>query len=137
MLALYRSNMPKRPSVTSSNIIDDLFGDFFSTRQQLETTSTSSAVRNGPNYRTEESDNCMMLFLDLPGVAPTDASVSAEGHRVSIEYKQRGTAKKQHFTIREDYDLKGTTAQLRYGVLELRIPKSSTAALKKFNIEIK
>ncbi len=136
MLTLYSSNMTKRPSILSSNIFDDLFGDFFSTRQLESTSTTSPGIGNGPSYRTEENDACIMLFVDLPGVAPADASVSAEGQRVTIEYKQRGTTKKQHFTIREDYDMKATTAKLQHGVLQLRIPRSSTAT-KKFMIEIK
>lgn len=129
--------MTKRSPLSSDIFGDllnnDLLGELFGTTK----TRTSVSVGNGPTYRCNEDDVAMTISVDLPGVPREDAKVTAEGRRLTIEYQQRGSTKKQHFTVRDDYDLRSTSARLEHGVLELRVGRIDPPKAQKFAIEIK
>lgn len=136
MLMLYPGSMTKR-DLTQPDLFSELtkgiFGDYFATSKY----PASSSSGNGLTYRCDASDTGMMISVDLPGVARSDASITIEGNRITVEYVQRGVTKKQHFTVRDDYDLPSTIAKLEHGVLELRIGRVSPTKLQKIVIDIK
>lgn len=115
-----------KTSLFESDIFSELFNDFIPV-----TKSTSQS------YRLEQTDGQMTMAFDLPGVKPSDISVSADGQHLTISYKQRGKDVSLEYDIRSDYDTSQAQAKVEHGVLELKFPKINKPKGKKINIEIK
>ena len=96
-----------------------LFNEFASLLNQIEQPIAQSNLRNNLNYRIITEDDAAIAEVEVPGVAPSDVKVRVEGRSLSVE-TPRGSA---YFTIGARIDSDHTTADLKHGLLTLRIPK--------------
>lgn len=61
--------------------------------------------------------------LLIPGVSPTDVTVSAQGRVLSVSLTHASAKASWSWTIAEDFDLSQVTARVSRGVLSLSIPR--------------
>lgn len=123
------------------------------TKQEQNDVTTVERTRGGLTYRPLidiwESEDELVLFADLPGVAPEDLEIQFENR----ELRMHGKVKQRHqninfvdgeygigdfyrtFTIGEAVDAEKISAELNDGVLALHLPKSES--VKPRRIEIK
>jgi len=84
-----------------------------------EMPSSQSNPRNNLNYRITAEDDDAIAEVEVPGVEPSDIKIRIEGRSLSVT-TPRGSA---YFTIGQRIDAEGTTAEVKNGLLTLRIPK--------------
>jgi HSP20 family molecular chaperone IbpA len=90
-----------------------------------------SNVRNNLNYRITTEDDAAIAEVEVPGVSPSDVKVRIEGRSLTVE-TPRGSA---YFTIGQRIDAEHTTADLKHGLLTLRIPKRD-AKVVEVNVHV-
>lgn len=122
-------------------------------KQEQNDLTTVERTQGGPTYRPRidiwESEDELVLYADLPGVAPDDLEIQFENRELRIH----GTVKPRHqntnfvdgeygigdfyrtFTIGEAVDTEKISAELNDGVLALHLPK--TEAVRPRRIEIR
>jgi HSP20 family molecular chaperone IbpA len=105
--------------MTNAIVRTPLFNEFASLLNQLEQPLAQSNVRNNLNYRINTEDDAAIAEVEVPGVAPADVKVRIEGRSLTVE-TPRGSA---YFTIGARIDAEHTTADLKHGLLSIRIPK--------------
>jgi HSP20 family molecular chaperone IbpA len=110
---------------------------------------TSGGVTYTPRIDIWETENELVLYADMPGVAAEDLDiqfenrelrihgrVSARHEDISFLYGEYGIGDfYRTFTIGESIDAKKISAELKDGVLKLHLPK--TEAVKPRRIEVK
>ncbi|GIW94188.1 MAG: heat-shock protein [Pirellulaceae bacterium] len=110
---------------------------------------TRSGVTYSPRFDIFETDDELLLFGDLPGVAPENLDVRFENDMLTIYgrveprhaqdecvYGEYGIGDfYRSFTIGEAIDTGRITAELKNGVLTVHLPK--TEAVKPRRIEVK
>ena len=79
----------------------------------------TSNVRAGLNYRISSEDDSAVAEVEVPGVSPEDVKVRIEGRSLTVE-TPRGNA---FFTLGQRIDADHTTANIKHGLLTIRIPK--------------
>jgi HSP20 family molecular chaperone IbpA len=130
--------------------------------QELKTTDrqTPSALNGGERTRTRqvfvprtdiyETQDNVVLFVEMPGVAPEGVDLTLEKRTLAI----RGYAKDQQhqnyrqvyaeygsgdyervFTLSEDIDRNGIEASQKNGVLRLVLPKAAPAKARKIQLK--
>lgn len=96
--------------------LDSIFDNFL--HQGLSPT-----VRVGK----KPSDGSSLTYeIDVPGVAPEDISVKVEDQKILLSLP----AGKFHIKLPTGIDPKGTTANLKYGVLTVNIPKDEANSVE-------
>ncbi len=108
-----------------------IFNEFAQLVNAFEMPLAQSNVRNNLNYRITTEDDAAIAEVEVPGVAPADVKVRIEGRSLTVE-TPRGSA---YFTIGQRIDAEHTTADLKHGLLTLRIPKRD-AKVVEVNVHI-
>ena len=121
-------------------------------REQNE-VATLERTRNGATYTPRvdiwETDDELVLYADLPGVAPEQLDIQFENRELRIHGKVEPRHADRHFlygeygigdfyrtfTIGETIDSQKISAELTNGVLTLHLPK--TEAVKPRRIAVK
>jgi HSP20 family molecular chaperone IbpA len=121
--------------------------------KQEENAATIERTRGGVTYSPRvdivEAEEKLILFADLPGVAPDDLDIRFENRELTIQgkvsprhndiqfvYGEYGIGDfYRTFTIGEQIDSSKITAELKSGVLTLHLPKMEHA--KPRRIEVK
>jgi len=85
----------------------------------MQTPFASSNARSGLNYRITSEDDAAVAEVEVPGVSPEDVKVRIEGRSLTVE-TPRGNA---FFTLGQRIDADHTTANIKHGLLTIRIPK--------------
>ena len=102
-----------------------------------------------PRFDIAETEDELFLYGDLPGVEPDDLDIRFEDRELAVHGKVAPRhADKQHlrgeygvgdfhrtFSVGESIDANGISAELKNGVLTIRLPKSE--AVKPKRIEVK
>ena len=96
-----------------------LFDEFATVLLNQTPFASTTNVRNNLNYRIITEDDAAIAEVEVPGVSPSDVKVRIEGRSLTVE-TPRGSA---YFTIGQRIDAEHTTADLKHGLLTLRIPK--------------
>jgi HSP20 family molecular chaperone IbpA len=123
------------------------------TKHEQGNVATVERTRGGLTYSPRidiwETDNELVLYADLPGVAPEDVDIQFENRELRIHGKVAPRHEKiqflygeygigdfyRTFTIGEAVDTEKISAELHHGVLVLHLPK--TEAVKPRRIEVK
>ena len=118
--------------MTNLAVRSPLFDEF---NQLLNLTQTPFApitnARHNLHYRVTSEDDAAIVEVEVPGVAPSDVKVRIEGRSLMVE-TPRGSA---YFTIGQRIDAEHTTADLKHGLLTLRIPKRD-AKVVEVNVHV-
>lgn len=106
--------------MTSSIVRNSLFSDFEGIFNQLASQAQSPVSRNTVlNCQVNSEDNTALVEIEVPGVDPSDVKVHIEGRSLSVE-TPKGNA---YVTIGQRLDADNATANLKHGLLTIRIPK--------------
>lgn len=136
-------------NITRLDPFDDLFRGFF-----VRPVDFNNAQAQPPSIKMdvkEEGDN-YLVHAELPGVKKEDIHVVVDGNQVSIsaETKQEKEIKEgdrilrseryfgkvsRSFQLEQDIDDAKAAAKFNDGVLELTLPKRSSSATKRLNID--
>jgi HSP20 family protein len=122
-------------------MLDETFGDWPSALERAGAWS--------PSVDIEETDDAYVVEAELPGVQRDDVDIELSGNELSItgevkETERRGVLRKQtRRTGRFDYRVRlpeqinpdSVDADLKDGILNVRVPKSERAARKKIEIK--
>lgn len=112
------------------------------------------ATRPGAWFRPAvdifETSDELLLLADLPGVAENALDVNLEGDELTIEgrieprsydglrplHVEYGVGGfHRRFTLGESIDREGIKAELRHGVLALRLPKAERAKARRIEVK--
>jgi HSP20 family protein len=107
-------------------------------------------ARYTPRVDILETDNELLIFVDMPGCKPEDVDVHYEhghleiygkcpprqGEHVEYLLQEYGVGDYYRaFTISEAFDAGKIEAALKQGVLKLRLPKSEAVKPKKIEVK--
>jgi HSP20 family protein len=111
--------------------------------------ATASAVVFTPRVDVFETEDALLLYADVPGVRPDDVDVrfergeltlhgrcappAVDAERVWTEYGVGDYHRA--FTIHEQVDAANITAELKHGVLTVRLPKAESVKPKKITVK--
>ena len=131
--------------------------------QELQTTDRQvpSTLDGGERTRTRplfiprtdiyETQDNVVLLVDMPGVAPDAVDITLEKRTLAIYghakdqqhqnyrqvYAEYGTGDYERvFTLSEDIDREGIEASQKNGVLRLVLPKSAPAKARKIQLKM-
>ena len=121
-------------------MLDETFGEWPSALRQAGAWS--------PSVDIEELDDAYLVEAELPGVKADDVDIELAGNELSIsgelkEKERRGVLRTQtrrvgrfDYRVRlpEQLDPEKVEADLKEGVLTIRVPKSERASRKKIQI---
>lgn len=97
-----------------------------------------------------ETPDELVLAADMPGVPPDGVSVNLEGDQLTLEGRVRPEEYEglkplhveygvggyfRRFTLGEHIDRDNIKAELRNGVLQLRLPKAERAKTRKISVQ--
>jgi len=97
--------------------------------------------RFNPEVDIYETEQELVLMADLPGVAQQDLQLEVERGILTLEAEQaavEGAARKafyRQFKLSERIDADAGVAELKDGVLTLRLPKTEAAKAKKIAVK--
>ncbi len=121
-------------------------------KQPIEATA-SETTRNVPTYTPRfdilETDDELVLYGDLPGVAPEDLDVRYENRELTIHgrvhprganarnvYREYGIGDfHRSFVIGEVLDAAQIHAELKHGVLTIHLPKTEGVKLRRIPVK--
>jgi len=108
-----------------------------------------AAVVFTPHVDVFETEDALLLYADMPGLKPEDLDVRFENGELTLH--GRCTPPKvdanpvraeygvgdyhRAFTINEQVDAENITAELKHGVLTVRLPKAESVKPKKITVK--
>jgi HSP20 family protein len=149
-ISVHRPNRPARPARWGG--FSDFFEDFLHDRAAHSEPRTVRSRGVYPPVNLHETPDEFVLTAELPGVAPEDIDVSLEGKTVTLSGQRKieyaagdGTAvhrrerQSGHFRraieLPSPFDVEGTKAKHRVGVLELHLPKTPDSKPRQVEIQ--
>jgi HSP20 family molecular chaperone IbpA len=106
--------------MTNSNIRAPWISDFDQVISDLNRFYRAPVSRNTQlNFHVNSEDHSAVAEIEVPGVEPSDVKVRIEGRSLSVE-TPKGNA---YITIGQRLDADGAIANLKHGLLTIRIPK--------------
>ena len=129
------------------NTLDDLMRGFFVRPINYEPTVPAQL-----RVEVTEDDKSYAVRAEIPGVKKEDINVAIDGNAVEIsaEVKQEHAVKsgekvlraeryygrvQRAFALDQDVDAAGTQARYVDGILELRLPKKASAAVRRIAVQ--
>lgn len=135
------------------NEMNRLFDTFFREPFGSLSESFSSLGRWAPTVDVAETEKCVTVRAELPGVDPTDLDITVTGDRLTIsgEKKETSERKEKDYFHRESrygsfsrtvqlpvgVDAQQVTADYDNGVLTITLQKSPEAVAKKIPVKTK
>lgn len=98
--------------------------------------------RSGTDYELFEEDGEFVLSIELPGFDPEEITASWDGGVLNVaaehEDENRGQRRTYHrrFRFPKDVDDEAITAEYNNGILEVRLPVETGAAVSGTEIEV-
>jgi HSP20 family molecular chaperone IbpA len=117
--------------------------------KDLEQASAREAAPLVPPVDVIEDADGIVVNADMPGVAREDVSIAVEGDTLTIEgvvklgepadmrpvYAEIGVAQfRRSFVLSRDLDTARIEAQMRNGVLRVRVPRSEAARPRRVEV---
>ena len=96
-----------------------------------------------PRYKARRTDEGLEVAFELPGVEPDKVSLSAEGELLKVSGERNELGKEESVTfertlrVPDDLDAARMEANLRNGLLSVKIPKIKKLEPKKIAISVK
>ncbi|MBK7646774.1 MAG: Hsp20/alpha crystallin family protein [Betaproteobacteria bacterium] len=136
-------------NITRVDPFDDLFRGFF-----VRPIDFNNSPAQAPSIKIDvkERGENYLVHADLPGVKKEDIHVIIDGNQVAISAETRQAKEikegdrllraeryigkvSRSFQLEQDIDDDKAAAKFNDGVLELTLPKRTTSATKRLNIE--
>ena len=115
-----------------------------------EWSGMTQAAEFAPRFDLKETKDAFVIHADLPGVKDEDLNLSLSGNLLTIsgkredEHRQEGDAyyaiERSHgaftrsFTMPESVDAEGVSADMKHGVLTVRLPKKPEAQPRRIAV---
>ena len=115
------------PTILSSNLKDSVLDGIMTLKTGISKNS----------YRSEIRDGNLHLEFSLPGLDKNDLSVTSESNRLVIDAKKSSNwtlEGKSSYIISDSFNIEGTSAEMKNGVLFVEIPEKSTKGSNKITI---
>ena len=109
------------------------------------------AIQFVPQFEVKETPDAYVFKADLPGIKDDDLDISVTGNRLTVSGRREAEERQENetyyayerlygaftrsFTLPEGVDADHVNADLRDGVLSLRVPKLPEAQPKKINVK--
>lgn len=128
------------------------------TTQELTKRDQADVVRRDQQHQQTwfrpatdicETENELVLTFDMPGVGPDQVDLTVEKDTLTVTGKAdpeaKGTAVyretrigdyQRQFSLNEQVDADRITADMKNGVLTVRIPKAEKAKPKRINVKV-
>jgi len=105
----------------SSIVRNPLFAEFDSIFNQLASQYQTPVLRSNSLYvrPIKSEDHIAIAEIEIPGVNPRNVKVHIEGRSLTVE-TPKGNA---YVTIGQRLDSDNATANIKHGLLTIRIPK--------------
>jgi HSP20 family molecular chaperone IbpA len=113
--------------MTTNLVRSPLFNDFetlFNTFNQSPFTSTNRI--SSLNYRVSSEEDSSVVEVEVPGVEPAEVKVKLEGRQLSVD-TPKGSV---FFSLGTRIDASNATANLKHGLLTIRIPKREATTVE-------
>jgi HSP20 family molecular chaperone IbpA len=113
--------------MTTNLVRSPLFNDFealFNTFNQSPFTSTNRI--SSLNYRVLSEEDSSVVEVEVPGVEPADVKVKLEGRQLSVD-TPKGSV---FFSLGTRIDASNATANLKHGLLTIKIPKREATTVE-------
>ena len=100
----------------------------------------AGAVTTAPRVDVLETENEFLVLVDMPGVTPGDADVRFEQGELAVHGKRPAgrdhdaTAYHRVFTVADTVAADKITAELKAGVLTIRLPKIEAVKPKRIAV---
>ena len=123
------------------------------TKQEEQAVQTAQTPETETTYVPDvdisETNECVRLVADMPGVDRESVNVTVENNVLTVEGEARVTPPdgyklvgqeygvgryRRDFTLSTEVDTEGIKARVRHGVLELTIPKRDEVKTRKIEI---
>ena len=124
------------------NRMDNIIDGFFNSNRYVHTRR--------PKYNVIENEKDYSVLMEIPGIDKKDISVECDNDVLTISsYKEYSEDSNAHFNrleslevnksfyLPEDIDAKKIDAQLKNGILEIKIPRKAEVKTKAIKIAIK
>jgi HSP20 family protein len=141
---------PLRNVASLQDRINRLFNEAFSSSKGFEDEVSMSAWR--PAVDIYDTDNALVIKVELPGIEKDDVSVDVKGNVLTIKgersfdkeikeenyyRKERSIGKFQRsFTLPEAVNPEAIKANFKNGVLEIEVPKPEEKKPKQISINV-
>ena len=134
-----------------TDLVDDLFKGFLVRPVSYEGRGDGGLALPRAKVDVAEKDNAYVVTAELPGVKKEDIHLSIDGAQVTIdaEVKREKTEQNERqlhservygkvmrsFTLPQEVDESKAQAKFKDGVLELTLPKKTSAGRKEISIQ--
>lgn len=115
------------PTILSSSLSDSV----------LDSLMTLKTGVSKNSYRSEVRDGILQLEFALPGLSKDDISVSSDHNKLVLDIKKSSNwtlEGKSSYIVSDGFDLEGTSAEMKDGVLFVSIPEKSIKKSKSIKI---
>ena len=121
------------------------------TNQPLQKPAATEAAPLVPPVDIVEDAEGIVVAADLPGVAKEDVAIAVEGDTLTLEgivklgeapsmqpvYAEVGVARyRRSFVLGRDLDTSRIEAEIKNGVLRVRVPKQERAKPRRVDVRI-
>lgn len=121
------------------------------TNQPLQKPAAAEAAPLVPPVDIVEDAEGIVVAADLPGVAKEDVAIAVEGDTLTLEgmvrlgeapsmqpvYAEVGVARyRRSFVLGRDLDTSRIEAEMKNGVLRVRVPKQERAKPRRVDVRI-
>lgn len=106
---------------------------------------TEQMVRLVPPVDVLDGENDVLVLADMPGVRPEDVTIALENGELRIEGVQSASAEKdpsyrpvlyaRAFRVSDALDADGISAEMKHGVLWVRLPKSDRTKPRRIPVK--
>lgn len=111
--------MTNLPILPISGIRKPLFEEFDQLTKLLDDYVAKYPRGGQLVHRIDNTSNPVSVEIEVPGVDPAEVKVKIEGRSLSVE-TPRGNS---YVTIGQRLDADGATANLKHGLLTIKVPK--------------
>ena len=115
------------PTILSSSLSDSV----------LDSLMTLKTGVSKNSYRSEVRDGILQLEFALPGLSKDDISVSSDHNKLVLDIKKSSNwtlEGKSSYIVSDGFNLEGTSAEMKDGVLFVSIPEKSIKKSKSIKI---
>jgi HSP20 family molecular chaperone IbpA len=115
------------PTILSSTLSDSFLDSVVSAKSGLSNDTHKSEIKDGK----------LNIEFSLPGLAREDISVSFEANKLTLEINRSNNWNVEDikaYLISEKFNTDGASAEMKNGVLEIKIPERSKKGSKKIQI---
>ncbi len=115
------------PTILSSSLKDSVLDGIMTLKTGISKNS----------YKSEVRDGALHLEFALPGLDKDDISISSDDNKLVLDIKKSSTwtlEGKSSYIVSDSFDLEGTSAEMKNGVLFVFIPERTTKGSKGIKI---